>query len=94
MSKAPEKNTENRPEKNAPEKKNESGWRGLMQAVVRFFLHQWPFKLLSLAIAIVLWSGPVSYTHLDVYKRQVSLFVRFIDLESGESETRIVNKNV
>ncbi len=60
MSKAPEKNTENRPEKNAPEKKNESGWRGLMQAVGRFFLHQWPFKLLSLAIAIVLWSGLIT----------------------------------
>ena len=25
---------------------------------------------------------------------KVSLFVRYIDLESGETETRIVNKNV
>jgi len=25
---------------------------------------------------------------------KVSLFVRYIDIESGESETRIVNKNV
>lgn len=60
MKKTPDKNTENRPEKNAAEQKNESGWRGLLQAVARFFLHQWPFKLLSLVIAIVLWSGLIT----------------------------------
>ena len=45
---------------------------------------------------------PVSYTHLDVYKRQVwnslnednkvSLFVRYIDLATGKTQDRIVNK--
>lgn len=28
--------------------------------MARFFLHQWPFKLLSLVIAIVLWSGLIT----------------------------------
>ena len=60
MNKAPEKNTEVRPDKNTGEKKNESGWRGLLHVVARFFLHQWPFKLLSLVIAIVLWSGLIT----------------------------------
>lgn len=60
MNKAPEKNMEVRPDKNTGEKKNESGWRGLLHVVARFFLHQWPFKLLSLVIAIVLWSGLIT----------------------------------
>ena len=40
MNKAPEKNMEVRPDKNTGEKKNESGWRGLLHVVARFFLHQ------------------------------------------------------
>lgn len=60
MNRTPEKNTESRPEKTPVEKKNESGWQGLLRAVGRFFLHQWPFKLLSLVLAIILWSGLIT----------------------------------
>ena len=37
MNKAPEKNMEVRPDKNTGEKKNESGWRGLLHVAARFF---------------------------------------------------------
>lgn len=60
MSKSPEKNTEKRPENKPMEKKNENGWKGLGRSIAGFFLHQWPFKLLSVIIAIILWSGLIT----------------------------------
>ena len=48
------------PEKKTPEKGSESGFRGLLCAIGQSLRHNWPFKLVSVLLAIVLWSGLIT----------------------------------
>ena len=54
------------------EKKNENG-KVQLKGQLKLYI-QWPAIMVLLLIAMDLWvykMDPVSYTHLDVYKRQV-----------------------
>ena len=43
---------------------------------------------------LLLGSGALKIGEAGEFDNKVSLFVRFIDIETGKYETKIVNKNV
>ena len=59
-------NTERRPAKKKRKKKKKTGMRRLFGLLFKLFL-----LLMVICAAYVGYVIPVSYTHLDVYKRQV-----------------------
>ena len=47
-----------------------------------FNVSRWYLNFYRLSIAYALWPGPVSYTHLDVYKRQI-LYILITEQREG-----------
>ena len=46
-------------------------WHGFVVDMIDFYVGDWHFATFNLAdTAICIGAAPVSYTHLDVYKRQ------------------------
>lgn len=60
MTKLPENTPETQEEKTPAEPKPESRLHAVGQAVLHFLVNNWPFKLISVLLAIVLWSGLIT----------------------------------
>ena len=60
MTKLPENTPETQAEKTPAEPKPESRLHAVGQAVLHFLVNNWPFKLISVLLAIVLWSGLIT----------------------------------
>ena len=60
MTKLPENTPETQVEKTPAEPKPESRLHAVGQAVLHFLVNNWPFKLISVLLAIVLWSGLIT----------------------------------
>lgn len=69
MTKLPENTPETQEEKTPAEPKPESRLHAVGQAVLHFLVNNWPFKLISVLLAIVLWSGLITTgPHTDTGK--------------------------
>lgn len=60
MTKLPEKTPENQADKSPVEPKQESRLQSLGKSALHLLVNNWPFKLISVLLALVLWSGLIT----------------------------------